>query len=113
MRTLTLDIVDYPGEWLLDLPLLSKSYEQWSAETIVQSKSLSRRAHAGPFHGQLAAIDPRAPADESKAIEAARDFTAFLAACRGARHIREPDPAGPVFDAGRTGRLAGADLRAA
>ena len=29
-RTLTLDIVDYPGEWLLDLPLLNKSYEQWS-----------------------------------------------------------------------------------
>ena len=27
-RTLTLDIVDYPGEWLLDLPLLQKSYEQ-------------------------------------------------------------------------------------
>src|SRR6187402_1255467 len=34
MRTLTLDIVDYPGEWLLDLPLLDKSYEQWSAETL-------------------------------------------------------------------------------
>ena len=32
LRTLTLDIVDYPGEWLLDLPLLGKSYEQWSAE---------------------------------------------------------------------------------
>src|SRR5271167_5107175 len=30
-RDLTLDIVDYPGEWLLDLPLLHKSYEQWSA----------------------------------------------------------------------------------
>src|SRR6202165_1132136 len=29
-RTLTLDIVDYPGEWLLDLPLLNKSFEQWS-----------------------------------------------------------------------------------
>ena len=36
MRTLTLDIVDYPGEWLLDLPLLDKSYEQWSAESLAQ-----------------------------------------------------------------------------
>src|SRR6478736_9624765 len=26
VATLTLDIVDYPGEWLLDLPLLQKSY---------------------------------------------------------------------------------------
>src|SRR5260370_18652169 len=33
-RTLTLDIVDYPGEWLLDLPLLSKDYQQWSAESL-------------------------------------------------------------------------------
>ena len=33
-RTLTLDIVDYPGEWLLDLPLLNKSYEQWSVESL-------------------------------------------------------------------------------
>ena len=32
-RTLTVDIVDYPGEWLLDLPLLNKSFEQWSAES--------------------------------------------------------------------------------
>ena len=32
--SLTLDIVDYPGEWLLDLPLLGKSYEEWSAEAM-------------------------------------------------------------------------------
>src|SRR5580693_6111371 len=33
-RTLTLDIVDYPGEWLLDLPLLTKSYEEWATESL-------------------------------------------------------------------------------
>jgi predicted YcjX-like family ATPase len=37
-RNLTLDIVDYPGEWLLDLPLLNKSYEQWSAESLALSR---------------------------------------------------------------------------
>src|SRR6201999_1361660 len=37
-RRLTLDIVDYPGEWLLDLPLLNKSYEQWSAESLALSR---------------------------------------------------------------------------
>ena len=31
-RTLHLDIVDYPGEWLLDLGLLEKSYADWSAQ---------------------------------------------------------------------------------
>src|ERR1700760_2342791 len=37
-RTLTLDIVDYPGEWLLALPLLHKSYEQWSRESLDVSR---------------------------------------------------------------------------
>ena len=30
--TLYLDIFDYPGEWLLDLPLLDLGFEQWSLE---------------------------------------------------------------------------------
>src|SRR3979490_1651348 len=41
-RTLTLDIVDYPGEWLLDLPLLAKSYEQWSSESLALSRQEPR-----------------------------------------------------------------------
>ena len=32
--TLKLHIVDYPGEWLLDLPLLSQSYGEWSRATL-------------------------------------------------------------------------------
>src|SRR6266550_4599937 len=43
-RSLTLDIVDYPGEWLLDLPLLTTSYAQWSADTLKLSRrGLQRR----------------------------------------------------------------------
>ena len=45
MRTLTLDIVDYPGEWLLDLPLLGKSYEQWSAESLQRAGRTARGRH--------------------------------------------------------------------
>jgi predicted YcjX-like family ATPase len=86
MRTLTLDIVDYPGEWLLDLPLLDKSYENWAAEALAQSRDAARRAHAAPWHTKLAAIDPLAPADENVAIETARLFTAYLQACRNDRH---------------------------
>ena len=35
---LNVDIVDYPGEWLLDLPLLSKSYAEWSREAIAAAE---------------------------------------------------------------------------
>jgi predicted YcjX-like family ATPase len=94
MRTLTLDIVDYPGEWLLDLPLLDKGYEQWSAEAIAQSRRPARSAHAAAWHAQLGRIDPAAAADENVAIEAARLFTAYMQACRADSHTPSLLPPG-------------------
>jgi len=85
MRQLTLDIVDYPGEWLLDLPLLNRSYEQWSAESLAQSREGLRARLAADWHAHLKTLDPSAPADETQAIEAARLFTAYLQACRDER----------------------------
>ena len=38
-KTLYLDIVDYPGEWLLDLPLLLIDYAQWSAQVADRLKN--------------------------------------------------------------------------
>ena len=61
-RTLTLDIVDYPGEWLLDLPLLDKSYEQWSAETLDHLRRTTRHPLPKPFLENLSTVDPLAPA---------------------------------------------------
>src|ERR1700751_2682571 len=63
-RTLTLDIVDYPGEWLLDLPLLSKSYEQWSAESLGLSRERPRARLAAQWHAHLATLNARERADE-------------------------------------------------
>jgi predicted YcjX-like family ATPase len=93
-RTLTLDIVDYPGEWLLDLPLLDKSYEQWSAESLVQSRSGARRELSAKWHAQLATLDAIKPADESAAIESARLFTEYLLACRDERYAMSLLPPG-------------------
>ncbi len=55
-RSLTLDIVDYPGEWLLDLPLLNKSFEQWSAESLALSREGPRAKLAAPWHDHLATL---------------------------------------------------------
>src|SRR5262249_26538257 len=49
-RELTLDIVDYPGEWLLDLPLLERSYEQWASETLALSRQGPRARLAREWH---------------------------------------------------------------
>jgi hypothetical protein len=94
MRTLTLDIVDYPGEWLLDLPLLQTSYEQWSQDTLARSRREHHRDHAAHWHAHLATIDPLARADESVVIEAARLFTDYLQTCRNDRRTMSLTPPG-------------------
>jgi predicted YcjX-like family ATPase len=93
-RELTLDIVDYPGEWLLDLPLLAKSYEAWAAESLAMSRQPPRAKLAGHWHKYLAGIDPQKPEDEQTAIEAARLFTDYLKACRDDRYAMSLLPPG-------------------
>ena len=93
-RTLTLDIVDYPGEWLLDLPLLATSYAQWSADTLKLSRLGPRAALAAAWHRHLATLDPAAPEDEQAAREAARLFTDYLQECRDERYAMRLLPPG-------------------
>src|SRR6202012_345554 len=73
-RTLTLDIVDYPGEWLIDLPLLNKTYEQWSAESLALSREGPRKELAAPWHAHLATLQAEARADEQAALPATKLF---------------------------------------
>jgi predicted YcjX-like family ATPase len=80
---LNLDIVDYPGEWLLDLPLLSLSYAEWSAQSRARVQiAEGGNAAAEQFLNDLGAIDPLADATEPDAERLAQTFTAYL---RGAR----------------------------
>ena len=104
MRELTLDMVDYPGEWLLDLPLLTKSFETWSAETLALSAHEPRQRLAAPWRAHLATLDPMAAADESAVIAAARLFTAYLRASRDERYALSLLPPGRFL---LPGELAG------
>ena len=79
---LNLDIVDYPGEWLLDLPLLEKSFAQWSRETLEASQTPGRALLAAPWRAHLATLDAAAPADEDAARTSAQLFTAYLRQAR-------------------------------
>ncbi|MDE2242207.1 MAG: YcjX family protein, partial [Bradyrhizobium sp.] len=103
-RTLTLDIVDYPGEWLLDLPLLTKSYEQWSAESLALSRQGPRAPLAAPWHAQLATLKPEAREDEQATLASARLFTEYLRACRDERFAMSLLPPGRFL---MPGSLAG------
>jgi uncharacterized protein len=78
---LHLDIVDYPGEWLLDLALLDQTYEAWSAEALELANGVSRKELAQPFLDFLAQPDGN-PSDERTAIAGAKLYTAYLKADR-------------------------------
>jgi len=81
-RTVHLDIVDYPGEWLLDLPLLSQSFEQWSASSLELAGKGKRIGFAKKWLALDA--DPNAPLDEGVAQVLASAFTKYLSDCREA-----------------------------
>lgn len=84
-RRLTLDIVDYPGEWLLDLALLGQDFREWSARTIASSEGPTRAPIAAEWRAHLATLDPSAPEDEDTARISAALFTAYLQAGRDDR----------------------------
>jgi uncharacterized protein len=74
-KSLLLDIVDYPGEWLLDLPLLNQTYREFSDDALAKAKS--RLPYASTF---LSMLD--APVDELRAKTLSESFTAYLRSCR-------------------------------
>ena len=79
---LSIDIIDYPGEWLLDLPLLSQDFRTFSALTWERAQK-GVRAELSRDWCQLAEAEAlNAPADEAKARGLAERFTAYLRACR-------------------------------
>ena len=81
-RKLTLDIVDYPGEWLLDLALLDRSYRDWATETLAAATTGRRAVLFGEYRAFAARIDPAAPFSETIARSAAELFRAALLAAR-------------------------------
>lgn len=80
--TLNLDIVDYPGEWLLDLPLLSLSFAEWSAQALERAGRPHSRREAERFLNALSAVDPLKDATDTDAEALAAAFTHYLRASR-------------------------------
>ncbi|MCJ2044316.1 YcjX family protein [Methylobacterium sp. J-078] len=80
--TLMLDVVDYPGEWLLDLALIDQTYTAWSRATIAGTRRSGRGAMAAPWLETLKTLDPQGPLDEVVAEHASTAFKTYLSALR-------------------------------
>jgi predicted YcjX-like family ATPase len=104
---LHIDIVDYPGEWLLDLPLLDLDFAGWSVRAIGEAQERHRLGAAKAWLAFLGSLEPRARADERTALDGAALFTRYL------EEARAPDPALAAPGPGRfllPGDLAGSPL---
>jgi predicted YcjX-like family ATPase len=79
---LSIDIIDYPGEWLLDLPLLERDYNTFSNETVELAGTGVRAELARNWLEYAATLDVNAPADEMTAKKLAEHFSGYLWACK-------------------------------
>ena len=104
---LHVDIVDYPGEWLIDLPLLEMSFADWSRRAVEDARAPHRAEAAKEWLQFLSNLDPDASAHEQTALTGAGLFTRYLQAAR------TPDPELTAPGPGRfllPGDLAGSPL---
>lgn len=83
-RTLHLDIVDYPGEWLLDLPLLDMDYAAWSGQAWQLAERGGRAALSAEWRALARTLPERGRVDEPAVIQTAAAFRAYLMAARDA-----------------------------
>jgi predicted YcjX-like family ATPase len=66
-RRLVLEFLDYPGEWLLDLPLLGQEFPAWSAQALRRLEMPEAAEAARDFLGFQRGLPAGAPADEALA----------------------------------------------
>jgi len=121
-RRVRLDLIDYPGEWLLDLPLLGSGYAEWSAGTLARLRRGLRAEAASAFLGFVDTLPADAPAEDALAKRGYTLYRDALRVCRdthGLRHLQpgrflNPGPRGeapllwffPLPDAARGGLAA-------
>lgn len=63
-RRFTLELIDYPGEWLLDLTLLDKSYQYFSEKALATARASDRIPEAADFLATVNAINVNGEIDE-------------------------------------------------
>src|SRR5690554_641028 len=80
--SLFIEIRDYPGEWLLDLPLREMSFVRWCGLCSAQYLRSPRLELLGPLLDEFKQLDPFAPADEDKLKSLSEQYKQFLSRCK-------------------------------
>jgi predicted YcjX-like family ATPase len=107
INRLHVDIVDYPGEWLLDLGLAGLSYRHWSKAALDLARKDRHSALARPWLVYVDGLDAQAAQDEQVALTGSRLYTSYL------ENARRADPQVSTLGPGRLlmpGDLEGSPL---
>jgi predicted YcjX-like family ATPase len=90
--TLDLDLIDYPGEWLLDLPMLGQSYRDWSLQMEDMANAGSRSGLSQAWRERTGALDPDAKADPVELQRIGELYLDYIRRCHAERNLYYVQP---------------------
>lgn len=82
LNTLYVDIIDYPGEWLMDLPMLSLDYAQWSASMAQLLNKEPRQSLCSEFVAAMSKLDLHGQVNEPQLKHLSQLYTQLLKQCK-------------------------------
>ncbi|WP_269749781.1 YcjX family protein [Salinimonas marina] len=72
------EFIDYPGEWLTDLPLLNRTFNQWSDSSWAQQMNRPQRDYANDWHQLVEEFDFDIAPDETSVASLVSTYRAYL-----------------------------------
>ena len=76
------EFIDYPGEWVTDLPLLEKSYSQWSDSAWAQQSGGPQYRFSTKWREFIQDFDFEQPPSEALIAEVVAQYRSYLAAAK-------------------------------
>ena len=90
--TVDIDLIDYPGEWLVDLPLLTQSYAAWSRQAEDLAAAPGRRDLAAAWRADAGLVDLDAPENPKLLAKVGGLYVDYLRLCRSERSLSYLQP---------------------
>ena len=105
-HTLYLELYDYPGEWLMDLPLLKMDYRQWCEQQLALLNKPKYRPYAAEFLQQVNQFDSQAEVNETQLKTLAEQYHQLLHTLQSNTRLSNLQPGRALIP----GDLAGAPV---
>jgi len=78
LRKMHIELVDYPGEWLVDLPMLEQEYAPWSAQMLALATGDLRKQWSADYFSAVDKMTDSQAFDEDMASRLSDLWTAYL-----------------------------------